>query len=245
MAKTSKLVKLYQDIQQNPELRQINAEVSQINDLIAKMGRSSYFSEISLPEQINKITMVESAKTDYTATKNYLDSVKMSLNYAWQTRRNESSLESSTGIVSADGQYYKTLDVLPESALKRSEKSGRGKLSEKATRILIANDIEMLRRLTGKPETDIIDFLNKWYSSPEVSGGQLLENFVDGVYKAEYSGQGASQSWGSPPPKRIIEKQIIDTFDIQVDYSDEIEKSWSTESKMGNELYEAFMNLFN
>jgi hypothetical protein len=244
MARVSKQVKLYQDIQQNPELRSINAEVNQINDMIARMGRSEYFKGISLPEQVNKYSMVESAKDNFAGTKEYLESIKNNLDYIWNIRRNEDSLEGSTGVISSDGKYFKTIDVMPESALKRSEKTGRGQMSEKAVRNMIADDIEMLRRLTGKPENLIVDFLNKWYESPAVSGGQLLEKFIDAVYKSNYAGQGASQSWGSPPPKRIIEEKIVDAFDISVNYDDAFNRTWSTESAMGDELFSAWMKLF-
>ena len=246
MARISKSVKLYQDIQQNPELRQINTEVNQINEMIARMGRSEYFKGIGLPERMDKYALIESAKSDIETTKSYLSAIKGTLTNIWNERRSETALSNRTGILRADGEYIKVLNLAPESSAKRSTRTGRGVLSEKATRTLLADDIEMLKRLTKKSDADIMNFLNLWYSSPEVSGGQLLENFVDAVYKSEYSGQGASQSWGSPPVRMIIEERIIESFDINVEYDEtNVNASWETESKMGNELFQAWMDLFN
>lgn len=242
----SKSVKLYQDIQQNPELRKLNTEVNKINDRLASMGRSEYFKGISLPEQLNKYDVIESAKINFSDVQESLNILKQNLDEIWNARRSSEAVQARTGIVkSEEAGFIKVLSIMPESAIKRTERTGRGKLSEKAVKILIANDVEMLKRLTHKSEADIMDFLNAYYEAIDISGGQLLENFVEGVYKSEYAGSGASQSWGSPTVKNIINEKIIETYDIEIDYDENIEASWETEAKMGNELYDKWMKLFN
>ena len=245
MARVSKGVKLLQDIELNPELEEIFDAVNRINNMIASMGRSEYFRGISIPERMNRYVVIEQAKKNPSITKTYLDAVESSLEEIWNVRRSESAVKSNTGIIYQGGKYIRVLNIAPESSAKRSEKSGRGQLSEKASRMLLADDIEMLKRLTKKSDVQIMKFLNLWYENPDVSGSQLLEKFVDSVYKSEYSGQGASQSWGSPPVRMIIEEKIVETFNIQMDSDEDIDVSWETESKMGKELFDAWMNLFS
>ena len=248
MARQSKEVRLYQDIQQNPELRKINAEVNQINRLIASMGRSQYFQGISLPEQINKFDMIENAKTDFQSTAEYLSAIEGALSNLWESRRSEKAVSSAIRAVKSaeTGEFYQTINILPSSSLKRSEKTSRGQLSEKAVSNLLQDDIIMLRRLTKKSDSDIIEFLNLWYESPEVSGGMTLENFVDAQYQIDYSGQGASQSWGSSAVKKIISDELIESDSVFEEEPDEfIQESIKTEQKMSDELWQAYIKLFN
>ena len=240
---TTKLVKLYQDIQQNPELRKINVEVNKINEMIAKMGRSSYFSGISLPEQLNKNDIIQNAKENYNLVNDELNIINAQLNDIWNQRMDSEAIDKKTGIVKSGSEYIKTITVLPELSVKRAEKSGRGVLSEKAVRKLIADDVEMLKRLTGKSESEIMDFLNAYYEQTDVSGGQLLENFVKGVYKSDYAGSGASQSWGSATVKMIIVEDVIGLDESTFDYDSA--ESYETESKMNDSLYDKWINLFS
>ena len=247
MARVSKEVKLYQDIQQNPELRQINSLVNQINNEIASMGRSSYFKDIVVPEPLDKYDIIQSAKDDIVQAKQTLETYKSALQGIWNIRRSEGKLESETGIVKTEQGFVKTLSINPQSAVQRAEKSKskRGVLTEKAVRILLANDITLLKRLTNASDSEIIEFLNKWYESVNVSGGQKLSDFLDAVYQREFSGQGASQSWTSAQVKLIVQNEISDSLDNEPDYSEEELKSYETEQKMSDSLWNAWMRLLN
>lgn len=248
MARVSKDVKLYQDIQQNPELRKINAEVNEINRLIASMGRSQYFAGISLPEQLNKFDIVQSAKENLSLTSEYLNAIQGTLSNIWEQRRDSDVIQGATSLVASQNDtFYKTLKVLPSSALKRAERTSRGQLSEEAVSNIIEDDVIMLKRLTGKSDADIRDFLNLWYKSPEISGGMLLENFIDAVYQRDYAGVGASLSWGSPTVKDIISREIEPSMsEVESEpESDEITESYEVEQKMSDDLWESFINLFD
>ena len=229
----------------NPELIEIVKDVNYINQAIEKMLRSEYFRGIALPEYVDRLSVLKQAKEQPQDVKDTLFTIKQNIQRIWNERRNEEFIDSKTGIAKSGDKYIKTLSILPESAIKRSEKSKRGTLSEKAVRTIIADDITLLKRLTKKSESEIMEFLNAWYESVDVSGGQLLNNFVDAVYQRDYSGVGASQIWGSPVVKDKVRNQIFEVEDIEPEYTEEFEESYETESKMNDDLYSKWMKLFN
>ena len=236
-------------LSEHPELRELVKDVNAINQTIDKMLRSEYFRGFALPETINKLDVLQKAQYEPEVIKKSLIEIKNTVQNIWAERKEKdfkTSLESRTGITKTKEGYFKTLSFnMPESAVKRAERTGRGLLSEKAVRTLITDDIVMLSRLTKKPESEIIAFLNKWYESVNVSGSQTLTNFVKGVYKGEHAGSGASQTWGSPVVKDKVRNQIFEVEDIEPEYTEEFEESYETESKMDDDLYSLWMKLFD
>lgn len=229
----------------NPELRELVRDVNSINQTISKMLKSEYFRGISLPETIDKLSILKQAELEPESVKESIVSIKGELSRIWEERRIPDAVQQATGLAKTGSDYVKTLKVMPESATKRSSRTGRGTLSDKAVKNIIADDITMLKRLTGKSENEIMEFLNAWFENVEVSGSQTLTDFVKAVYKRDYAGEGASKIWGSPPPEMAIKKQILEVEDIEPEYTEEFEESYEVEESMDSTLYDKWMNLFS
>lgn len=247
MARVSKSVKLYQDIQQDPTLKQLNVIVNRTNDIIASMGKSSYFSGITVPNKIDIYNIVQDYKNNPRETTEYITNIYGTLSNIWNQRRDTEYINDVVGIAKTQQGYIKTLTVAINTSITRSEQASKPRiLSKKAQRILIAGDVQMLMNITGKSEKEVLNFIDLWYQNPKVSKGMLLKDFAKAVYQREYAGAGSSISWGSPPPFIYeIEELLESELDITPAYNDDYEQlSYDVEQNMDQALYDAWINLF-
>ena len=213
-------VKFQKKLIENPELRKIAVQTNRINDLISSLGKSSYLAGIALPARLKAETEVKNAENSYANEYEKLISLYNNLMNIYENRR---SLDKFIEVKQINGNAVKTLSTIKQLITSKT-KYERGIIAS-------PDDVLFVATIFQASISKATKFVKLWYKYRD----ENIIEFIKNKYQEEYSGSGASYSWGSAPISQVLENEI--------DNNDNIDNNINDVLYTNKDLYKSFMEL--
>lgn len=205
---------------ENPELRKIVVQTNRINDLISRLGKSSYLADIALPARLKAEAEVKNAENSYTNEYEKLISLYNNLMNIYENRR---SIDKFIEVKQINVTAVKTLSPI-KHLISSKTKYEKGIVTD-------PDDVLFITTVFQVSTLKATKFVKLWYKYRD----ENVIEFIKNKYQEEYSGSGASYSWGSATIVQVLENEIADT--------DNIDSNSDYTLYDNKELYKSFMGL--